>query len=66
MQEMKDTIVRMKYNRKDRMEKIRYNYIVNKCYKNHRKEDGGNFGSRLRISELNTQERIFPSANLKL
>jgi hypothetical protein len=64
---MKDTITRIKTNQKEKLDKIRYNYLVNKCYKNHKLEQVFcQRGSKMRISQINTQERIFPSNSLKI
>lgn len=56
LQELKGTMVRMKNYKKEKMDRLRYNYLVSKCY--HKEEQLGNQDSRgvlLGKTHLNTK-----------
>lgn len=61
--EIKEKMIRIKHLKREKMEKIRYNYLVNNCFKAHIRQEPLKIASKPHPeSYVKTRESIFPSA----
>lgn len=63
LQLVKEKINRIKLEKRDRMEKVRYNYLVSNCYRGY-KEAVDEPPRRNNLVLMNTKERIFPNSTV--